>query len=124
MMRKMLGVHLGLYAVAGAFAWQASVSEDLGLSELETQLWKVETSDIKRVHYKDDRREVELQPRTDDFGEYLVGRVTKTAPKPKSPHPTPAALGDAGASSDQSLPDTPEPPEPPPTTEQFVGVTD
>ena len=115
---KMLGLHAGIYGLAAILAWRASVSDDdAGRSKSEVDLWKSDSSSIKRIHYKDDQREVELRPRTDEFGTYVVGSVTSTTPaKPVNPH---VSGGDAGVN-----PQAETASEQTTKEEHFIGVTE
>lgn len=118
---KQLGVHFALFIGASALAWVAASHPKDDKKPLEVDLWSAKPTDIKRVHYKSIKREVEIAPQHDARGAFWVGKVTKignASLPPTSPPAPPAADGAATVVA-------PEPaPAAPPTTEveQFIGV--
>lgn len=111
---KQLGVHGLVFAVSAGVAWYASVAPEVTHKPMEVELWKGKADDVKRVHYKSAKREVELLPKSDPQGRYVLGTVTKTVEPPKPAAPT----GDAGVAK------APEQAEPKIEKELFVGVKD
>lgn len=115
MSRKQLGLHGLVFAVSAGIAWRASVAPEVDVKATEVSLWKGKAEDVKRVHYKSAKREVELLPKSDPQGRYVLGSVTKTieVSKPATEN------GDAGVAP------VPEPkPEPKIEKESFIGVKD
>ncbi len=112
---KQLGVHGLVFAVAAGVAWRASVAPAVTNKPLEVTLWKGKADEVKRIHYKASKREVELLPKSDPTGRFVMGSVTKTVepPKPKE------ATGDAGVAKQPEVPV-----EPKIEKELFVGVKD
>lgn len=125
---KQLGVHFALFLGASALAWGAASRPKDDRKPLEVDLWSAKPADIKHVHYKSAKREVELAPQHDARGAFWIGKVTKIldASLPPAMPPQPKAATTAeGATEGATTVVAPEPAPPTqPTTEveQFVGV--
>lgn len=114
MSMRQLGVHGVVFVVAAGIAWRASVAPEVTHKPSEVELWKGKVGDVKRIYYKGAKREVELLPKSDPQGRYVLGSVTKTIDPQKPDLATP----DGGA------PNPPVPEEPRVEKELFIGVKD
>lgn len=114
MSTRELGVHGVVFVVAAGIAWRASVAPEVTHKPAEVELWKGKALDVKRIYYKGAKREVELLPKSDSQGRYVLGSVTKTVDPPKQ---EPATV-DGGVSN------LPVQAEPRVEKELFVGVKD
>jgi hypothetical protein len=115
MSARQLGVHGLVFAVSAGIAWRASVAPDVTHKPSEVELWKGKPDDVKRVHFKSAKREVELVPKSDPAGRYVWGNVTKRIEAPKKAEaPADAGVSDVGAAKAE------------PTIEKelFIGVKD
>lgn len=129
MIPKQLGVHFALFIGASALAWVAASRPKDDRKPLEVELWNAKPTDIKRVHYKSAKREIELAPQRDGRGAFLVGTVTKIldeslppAAAPSTPPPTTAAPTATEGVTTVVATVPPPPAEPTTEVEQFVGV--
>ncbi len=114
-----LTVHFGVFVAASAVAFAAARKpRDTG-KPLEVELWSGKPDTVTQIHYKASQIEVELTPRSDALGRFLVGKVTKTKEPPKPP--ARQIQGDAGASAVVAPEPTPDS-QPIVETESFVGV--
>lgn len=104
MLRRGLGLHIGLFVVASLLGLRAWTAEDeLNKKPVAAELWTGRVSDVSRIEYRTEKKVVSLEPKEDADGRYFVGTVETLAEKPK-----PVATGaDAGAPAAHAHPHTP-----------------
>jgi hypothetical protein len=112
---RSIGIHLVLFAVAGALGLRAWTSEDEpNKNPVAAELWSGRLSDVQRIEFRTDKKVVSLEPKEDASGRYYVGSIeTLKAPAPAASGP------DAGPVSPHA------PPPPPPEeegTKRFVSL--
>jgi hypothetical protein len=112
---RSIGIHLVLFAVAGALGLRAWTSEDEpNKNPVAAELWSGRLSDVQRIEFRTDKKVVSLEPKEDASGRYYVGSIEtlKSAPPP-------ASGPDAGPVS----PHAPPPPAEEEGTKRFVSLT-
>ncbi|HEU4580242.1 MAG TPA: DUF4340 domain-containing protein [Polyangiaceae bacterium] len=115
MITRSIGIHLVLFAVAGALGLRAWTSEDEpNKNPVAAELWSGRLSDVQRIEFRTDKKVVSLEPKEDAIGRYYVGSIEtlKSAPPP-------ASGPDAGPVS----PHAPPPPAEEEGTKRFVSLT-
>ena len=92
MLRRRLGLHVGLFVAASVLALRAWTAEDEpNKKPIAAELWSGRVSDVSRIEYRTDKKVVVLEPKEDEAGRYFVGTVEPVVEeKPK------AAAPDAG----------------------------
>jgi Domain of unknown function (DUF4340) len=149
-MIRSLGIHLGLLALATAFAARAWLVEDKPEQGSKVEIWGGSPDSIQSIEYTDKKRRVVLHASKDEQGRYFVADVTREAAPGEydsdphgSPHKYPDAPPDHGAPPGQAAegqapdgqppdgqggaagaePKADAPAEPPPMkTERFIAV--
>jgi Domain of unknown function (DUF4340) len=92
MLRRGLGVHVGLFVVAcllGLRAWTAE--DEPNKKPVAAELWSGRVSDLSRIEYRTEKKVVTLEPKEDEAGRYFIGTIETTPEKPKP------VAADAGA---------------------------
>jgi Domain of unknown function (DUF4340) len=92
MLRRGLGVHVGLFVVAcllGLRAWTAE--DEPNKKPVAAELWSGRVSDLSRIEYRTAKKVVTLEPKEDEAGRYFIGSIETIPEKPKP------GAADAGA---------------------------
>jgi hypothetical protein len=116
MLRRSLGLHVGLFVVAcllGLRAWTAE--DEPNKKPVAAELWSGRVSDLSRIEYRTEKKVVTLEPKEDEGGRYFVGTVETIPEKPKP------VAADAGAPAAEKHPPhaVPESSEP----KRFISLT-
>jgi hypothetical protein len=117
MLRRGLGLHVGLFVVASLLGLRAWTAEDEpNKKPVAAELWSGRVADLSRIEYRTEKKVVFLEPKEDEAGRYFIGTVETIPEKPK-----PAGAADAGApaASPHAPPPTPESTEP----KRFISLT-
>ena len=115
MLRRGLGLHIGLFVVASLLGLRAWTAEDEpNKKPVAAELWSGRVSDVSRIEFRTDKKMVAVEPKEDEAGRYYVGTVETIAEKPKAAQ----AGADAGAAAPAPAP-TPESTEP----KRFISLT-
>jgi hypothetical protein len=115
MLRKGLGLHVGLFVVASLLGLRAWTAEDEpNKKPVAAELWNGRVSDLSRIEYRTEKKVVSLEPKEDEAGRYFIATVETIPEQPK-----PVASGaDAGAPA-PAHPPIPESTEP----KRFISLT-
>ncbi|HTV19678.1 MAG TPA: DUF4340 domain-containing protein [Polyangiaceae bacterium] len=115
MLRRGLGLHVGLFVVASLLGLRAWTAEDEpNKKPVAAELWSGRVSDVSRIEFHTEKKTVSLEPKEDEAGRYFIGSVETVAEKPKPAH----AAADAGAPA-ATPPPTPESSEP----KRFISLS-
>lgn len=94
MIARSIGLHVFLFVGASVLGLRAWTSEDEpNKKPVAAELWSGRVSDLQRIEFRTDKKQLTLEPRDDEGGRYYVGAIEPLA-APKKPK---AAAADAGA---------------------------
>lgn len=119
MLRRGVGLHIGLFVVASLLGLRAWTAEDEpNKKPVAAELWSGRVADLSRIEYRTEKKVVSLEPKEDEGGRYFIGTVETIAEKPKPA----ASAADAGAPA--ATPPSPHAP-PPESSEpkRFISLT-
>lgn len=115
MLRRGLGLHIGLFVVASLLGLRAWTAEDEpNKKPVAAELWSGRVSDLSRIEYRTEKKVVSLEPKEDEGGRYFIGTVETIPEKPKP------------ASADAGAPAATPPHAPPPESgepKRFISLT-
>jgi hypothetical protein len=116
MLRRGVGLHVGLFVVASLLGLRAWTAEDEpNKKPVAAELWSGRVADLSRIEYRTEKKVVSLEPKEDESGRYFIGTVETPPEKPK-----PAASGpDAGPAAAPKPAPAPESSEP----KRFISLT-
>jgi hypothetical protein len=118
MLRRGVGLHIGLFVVASLLGLRAWTAEDEpNKKAVAAELWSGRLADLSRIEYRTEKKVVSLEPKEDEGGRYFIGTVETIPEKPKPA----ASAADAGAPAV-----TPPPHAPPPESSEpkrFISLT-
>lgn len=99
MLRRGLGLHVGLFVVASLLGLRAWTAEDeLNKKPVAAELWSGRVSDLSRIEFRTSKKVVVLEPKEDEAGRYFIGTVEAIPDEPKPEPATVAAdAADGGA---------------------------
>jgi hypothetical protein len=117
MLRRGVGLHIGLFVVASLLGLRAWTAEDEpNKKAVAAELWSGRLADLSRIEYRTEKKVVSLEPKEDEGGRYFVGTVETIPEKPKPA----ASAADAGAPAATS-PHAPAPESSEP--KRFISLT-
>lgn len=114
MLRRNLGLHVGLFVAASALALRAWTAEDEpNKKPVAAELWSGRVTDVSRIEYRTDKKLVVLEPKEDEGGRYFVGTIEPLEGEKAKP-----AAPDAGAppANPHAPPESKEP-------KRFISLT-
>jgi hypothetical protein len=117
MLRRGVGLHIGLFVVASLLGLRAWTAEDEpNKKPVAAELWSGRVTDLSRIEYRTEKKVVSLEPKEDEGGRYFIGTVETIPEKPKPA----ASAADAGApAATPPHPPMPESSEP----KRFISLT-
>jgi hypothetical protein len=120
MLRRSLGLHIGLFVAASLLGLRAWTAEDEpNKKPVAAELWSGRAADLSRIEYRTDKKVVTLEPKEDEGGRYFVGTVETIPEKPKASGAdagAPAPAVDSHGHAPHAVPESSEP-------KRFISLT-